>query len=74
MHSVHAQSFKTKATYLKVENLQWNSTFFTFSFIIEGTSKKVLQFLVPQQQIFKKKIVLINKNVYYEHFQKGSHN
>jgi hypothetical protein len=33
----------------------WNSAFLTFSFIIEGASKKVSQFLMPLEPIYNKK-------------------
>ncbi len=42
-------------------DIQWNSMFFTFSFIIEGTSKKVLEFFMPLEPIYNKNFVLIKK-------------
>ncbi len=37
---------------------QWNSTFFfTFSLIIEGTSEKVLQFIMPFKSIKDKNLI-----------------
>jgi hypothetical protein len=33
---------------------EWNSTFFSFSLIIEGTTEKVLQFKMPLKQIHNK--------------------
>jgi hypothetical protein len=53
---------------------EWNSTLFTFSFIIEGASKKVLQFLMMLQPILNKTFASKNKNVYYEHLQLVSRN
>ncbi len=35
---------------------QWNSAFLTFSFIIEGASEKVLQYLMPTEPIYKKNL------------------
>ncbi len=46
---------------------QWNSTFLTSSFIIEGASKKVLQFLMPQESIHNKNFYFNEQKVYYEH-------
>jgi hypothetical protein len=34
--------------------IEWNSLFLTFSFIKEGASKKVLQFLMPLNSIYTK--------------------
>ena len=47
---------------------------FTFSFIIETTSKKVLQVLMPLQPIFNKNFCFNKQIFYYEHFQIVSHN
>jgi hypothetical protein len=44
--------------------------FFTFSSIIEGTSKKVLQFLMPLEPIYNKNFYFNELNVYYEHCRK----
>jgi hypothetical protein len=46
---------------------QWNGAFLVFLFIIEGASKKVLQFLCHWNQFTTKIFILMNKNVYYEH-------
>ncbi len=40
---------------------------FTFPSIIEGTSKKVLQFLMPQEPIYNKNFYFNEQNIYYEH-------
>jgi hypothetical protein len=56
--------------YLINFDILWNSMFLAFSFIIEGTSKKALQFLMPLEPIFNKNIFLMNKNVYYENCRK----
>jgi hypothetical protein len=44
---------------------EWNSTFFTFLMIIEGTTEKVLQFKVP---FTTKTLVSLNKECYFEHY------
>jgi hypothetical protein len=51
---------------------QHNGTdsFFKFSFIIEGTSKKVLQFLMPLEPIYNKNFYFNELNVYYEQCRK----
>jgi hypothetical protein len=38
-----------------------NSAFITVSFIIRGTSKKVLQFLMPKEPIYNKNFCLKNQ-------------
>jgi hypothetical protein len=44
--------------------LQWNSTFFEFSLIIEGHAEKVLQFIIPLSQFTTETLVSWNKNVF----------
>ncbi len=44
--------------------------FLTFSFIIEGASKKVPQFLMPLEPIYNKNFCFNEQNVYYEHWHK----
>jgi hypothetical protein len=51
----HGVALKSSETILQ-QLLQWNSTFLTSSFIIEGASKKVLQFLIPEEPIYNKNI------------------
>ncbi len=36
----------------QVRQWQWSSMFFAFSLIIEGTTEKVLQFLMPLKSIY----------------------
>ncbi len=50
--------------------IQWNSVFLTFSFIKEGTSKKVLQFLMPLNPIYNKSACFYKQKNYYEHCRK----
>ncbi len=54
--------------------LEWSSLFLTFSLIIDGASRKVLQFLCHWNRLTTKTFVWINKNVYYKHFQKVLNN
>ncbi len=49
---------------------QWSSTFLTFSFIIGGTSKKVLQFLMIMESIYNKNDHSNKQNVNYKHCHK----
>jgi hypothetical protein len=48
---------------------QWNSMFFAFSFIIEGTTEKVLQFIIPSSQFTTKTLVSLNKKCIVEHYR-----
>ncbi len=41
--------------------LQWNSAFFAFSMILEGTTEKVLQFKMPLESIYNRNLVSLNK-------------
>ncbi len=41
--------------------VEWHTTFIAFSFVIEGTSKKVLQFLMTLELICKKNFFWMNK-------------
>ncbi len=44
---------------------EWNSAFFAFSLIIEGTTEKVLKFMLPLSSIYKGNFGFIEqKNVY----------
>jgi hypothetical protein len=45
---------------------QWNTTFL----IIEGASKKVLQFFMPLEPIYNKNFSFNEQNAYYEHCHK----
>jgi hypothetical protein len=45
--------------------IERNGTFFVFSLIIEGTTKKVLQFIMPYKSIYNKNLGFIEqKNVF----------
>ncbi len=50
-------SRKAKKVIEKCVVSEWNSAFFAFSFIIEGTSKEVLPFLMALQLIYNKKLL-----------------
>ncbi len=54
---------------LGVTHQQWNSTFFVFSFIIEGSTEKVFQFITAFKSKFTTKIfVSLNKKCILEQF------
>jgi hypothetical protein len=56
---------------IKDQDAQWNSAFLTFSFIMQGASKKVLQFLDANgTNLQQKTFVSMNRKVFYEHCQK----
>jgi len=55
---------KTLAYYIT----EWNNTFLTFSFIVEGTSKKMLQFSMPLEPIYNKNFCLKEQKCNYELF------
>jgi len=42
---------------------------FAFSLIIEGTTEKVLQFIMPLESIYKKTLVSLNKKCIFEHYR-----
>ncbi len=44
-------SLKVKLERLHTLNSKWNSKFFTFSLIKEGTTDEVFQFIMPQKSI-----------------------
>jgi hypothetical protein len=46
---------------------QWNSAFFAFSLIKEGTTEKVLQFKMPLKSIYNKTLASSNKKCIFEH-------
>ncbi len=50
---------------------QWNSTFFiTFSLIIEGTTEKVLQFIMPLKSICNQNLKkVLKKKCIFEHYR-----
>jgi hypothetical protein len=42
---------------------------FAFSLIIEGTTEKVLQYIMPLKSIYNKTLVLLNKKCTFEHYR-----
>jgi hypothetical protein len=44
---------------------QWNSGFFAFLLIIEGTTEKVLQFIMPLKSIYKRNFGFIEQKKYF---------
>jgi hypothetical protein len=48
--------------------------FFTFSIIIEGASKKALQFLMMLKPIYNKNFCFNEKKIYFECYKKGLNN
>ena len=52
----------------------WNSMFFDFTLIIEGTTEKVLQFIMPLRSIYNQNIGFIEQMLYFWALQKGSNN
>jgi hypothetical protein len=53
---------------------KWNSTFFDFSLIIEGTTEKVLQFIMSLRSIYNQTIGFIEQILYFWALQEGSNN
>ncbi len=56
--------------------IEWNSLFLTISFIKEGTSKKVLQFLMPLEpnyhkssSFYKQKKFIMNNAVSFKQYE-----
>ncbi len=54
--SIKATKLKNSQPGWSYKMMQWYSTLLTFSFIKEGTSKKVLQFLMPLEPIYNKSL------------------
>jgi hypothetical protein len=49
---------------------EWNSTFFAFSLIVEGTTEKVLQFIMPLKSIYPTEtLVSLNQKCIFEHYR-----
>ncbi len=44
---------------------KWNSTFFAFSWIIEGATEKVLQFIMPLKSIYNRNFGFIEQKMYF---------
>jgi hypothetical protein len=49
---------------------QWNSTFFAFSLIIEGTTEKVLKFIMPLKSIHIRNFGVIEQKMYFQTLQR----
>ncbi len=47
--------------------MQWNSAFLTFSLIIEGTTEKVFQFVMPLKAVYNRKFGFIEQKCNFEH-------
>ncbi len=43
----------------------WNSTFFAFTSIIEGTTEKALQFIMPLKSIYNRNFGFIEQKMYF---------
>ncbi len=50
---------------------KWNSMFFAFSLIIEGTTEKVLQFIMSLKSIYNENLLFIEQKVYFWTLQRG---
>jgi hypothetical protein len=48
-----------------LQNLQLNSTFLAFSLIIEGSTEKVLQFVMPLKSIYNKNLSFAEQKMYF---------
>jgi hypothetical protein len=55
-----------------IKLFQWNSTFFLFWFIIEGTTEKVLQFKMQLKSIYSKNLGFIEQKMYFWTLPRGS--
>jgi len=44
--------------------MKWNRGFFAFSLIIEGTTEKVLKFIMPLSSIYNRNFGFIEQKVY----------
>ncbi len=49
---------------------QWNSTFFAFSLIIEGTTEKVFHFIKPLESIYNRSFGFIDQKMYFWQLQR----
>ncbi len=49
---------------------EWNSAFFTVSLIVEGTTEKVSQFIMPLVSIYDKMLCLNEQKCIFEHCMK----
>jgi hypothetical protein len=50
---------------------QWNSTFFEFPLIIDGTTEKVLQFTIPLKSIYNQNLGFVEQKMYFWTLQRG---
>ncbi len=57
---------KTRAYQSGTPEGEWNSTFFVFSLIKEGTTEKVLQFIMPLKSVYNKIFGFIEQKMYFE--------
>ncbi len=48
---------------------QWNSAFFAFSLIIEGTTEKKLQFIMPLKSIYNRNFGFIEQKMNFEQYR-----
>jgi hypothetical protein len=44
---------------------QWNSGFFALPLIIEGTTEKVLQSIMPLKSIYNKRLGFVEQKMYF---------
>ncbi len=54
--------------YCVVRLMEWKSTFFVFSLIIEGTTEMVLQFVMPHKSFYYQSLGFIEKSI-FEHYR-----
>jgi hypothetical protein len=50
----------------KDENLEWNTTFFAFSSVIEGATEKVLKSIMPPNSIYNRLFGFIEQKCIFE--------
>ncbi len=50
------------------EFFEWNSTFFAFSLIIEGTTEKLLQFIIPLKSAYNENHNFNAQKWLFEHY------
>ncbi len=50
-------------------SVEWNSTFFAFSLMIEGTTEKVLQFIMPLKSSYNKNLGFNEQKCIFEHYK-----
>ena len=52
-----------------VSFFQWNSAFFAFSLIIEGTTEKVRKLIMPLKSIYSQNLGFIEQKCIFEHYR-----